>query len=84
MFNVSTPVTFANTTIVFAPNTVEIIVKIRNWPFLSVKNQLAIAINMGTNVQAPHTCNMNAGVDVSGSVQWYMMTINGVSMYVNA
>ncbi len=80
-FSNSTTVLFANSSTNIAANSLKLNVRIQNWPFMSIDNSLVLVFNASSPNNPTSSCNINPGEDSSGSLQWSVVVINGVSLY---
>lgn len=72
---------FAETTTVYQPNSVKINLQIESWPFYALSNSLSIAFESANLDSKKNPC-YNQQVDESGSLRWFMITIDDHSLYL--
>eukprot|EP00026_Physarum_polycephalum_P000466 Phypoly_transcript_00467.p1 GENE.Phypoly_transcript_00467~~Phypoly_transcript_00467.p1 ORF type:complete len:1577 (+),score=152.41 Phypoly_transcript_00467:25-4731(+) len=80
-FNSATTTIFANKTTSLAANTLKVNVNVKNWPFRSAQNYLAVILDAASAQQTTQACNLDSNTNSNGSLTWYVLTINGVAMY---
>lgn len=70
---------FAGTTTIYKAHTLKLNVRVHNWPFYSLSNNLAIVLD--SNNQEPSAC-VDQDEDESGSLRWVMVNVDDVSLYL--
>jgi len=73
-------ITFAETPIEFAANTLKVNIKVSSWPFTSVQNSLAFVMDAKSPSKATQQVSRSS-VDSSGNVEWLIITFEEYSLY---
>jgi len=73
-------ITFAETPLDFAANTLKVNIKVRSWPFTSVQNSLAFVMDAKSPSKATQQVSRSS-VDSSGNVEWLIITFEEYSLY---
>lgn len=75
-----TTVTFADMSSHFAANTIKLAVQIRNWPFRSLQNSLALVLESNTSSDASQCVKKNE--DENANLKWFTINVDGVTLYL--
>lgn len=71
--------TFANVNTTYKANTLKLNVRVHDWPFYTISNNLAIVLD--SNNQESSVC-VNDEKDESGSLRWVMVNTDNISLYL--
>lgn len=73
---------FAKINKTFPPHTLKFNVRIKDWPFLSLSNQLSVVLNSGGNSDHSSSSCVKVDTDERQNVKWVVINIDGVSLYL--
>lgn len=78
-----TSINFANVITLFGPNTLKIGVRVYNWPFMALTNELAIVLDakVSGEIEREKDECLNESVNEDGSLRWIMVMVDNVSLY---
>jgi len=74
-------VSFANSTIHLAPDTLKLSIRISNWPFQSGTHSLGVVFDAHDEANSGQPCNVEQNEDANNSLESIVITINGTSLY---
>jgi hypothetical protein len=81
-FGEETTLEFANTSTLYAANTLKLQIDINSWPFRALANFLEIVIDSSSTDPAQTTCVLNQ-TDESSGLRWLLVVVvGGVSLYL--
>ncbi len=76
--------TFANVTTTYPQHTVKLGMRIENWPFRSLRNNLAIVLETNASADATKCQRVRSISDETGNLKWFTVNVEGVSMYLGS